>query len=48
MFGDYEDIIVVNSLEWNAQSIYALKDACYILSVSEDLYNKYYDTNIIL
>ena len=32
LFGDYEDDTFENSNEWNAYSIYVLKDACYILS----------------
>jgi hypothetical protein len=37
----YEDVIVENSNEWNAHSIYVLKDASYyILSIRETLHNK--------
>jgi hypothetical protein len=41
LFGNYEDVLVENSNEWNDHSMYVLKNACYILSVKETLHNKY-------
>jgi hypothetical protein len=40
LFENYEDILVENSNEWNAYSIYVLEDASYILFVRDNLYNK--------
>ena len=39
-FGNYEDVLVEISNEWNAHSIYVLKDTCYVISVRETLHNK--------
>jgi hypothetical protein len=42
LFENYEEFLVENSNEeWNVYSIYVLKDASYILSVRDNLHNKY-------
>jgi hypothetical protein len=41
LFEKCEEGLVENENEWNAHSIYVLKDASYILSVRDNLHNKY-------
>ena len=41
LFENYEDVLVEYSNEWKVDSIYVLKDASYILSVRDNLHNKY-------
>jgi hypothetical protein len=36
LFEKYEDVLTKNANEWNAHSIYVLKDASYILSVRDN------------